>query len=246
MRSCTHGTDATGDDNGGNGRTGTRADRRKRRETAGRPDPATGAFRRREPSPQPVSYTHLVDPIVDETDQPYVYTGGDPVINSDPSGLTDVPAEGAIEEDELIAATEFYDQEADQIAEADAALGVNDPIGRPQAEVPTGNPVTGENLVAVSYTHLDVYKRQHLDLPLLPDEFVHLPCGRPRIGQGPDGANHDLHLRCRRLQHLAAKRPHVGHITAVRRRRPHRLTDQLVLQRRSRTWGCLLYTSRCV
>jgi RHS repeat-associated protein len=97
-------------------------------------DPATGQF---------IS----VDPIVDETDQPYVYTGGDPVINSDPSGLTDVPAEGAIEEDELIAATEFYDQEADQIAEADAALGVNDPIGRPQAEVPTGNPVTGENLV---------------------------------------------------------------------------------------------------
>jgi RHS repeat-associated protein len=36
-------------------------------------DPATGQFL-------------SVDPLVDETDQAYGYTGGDPVINSDPSG----------------------------------------------------------------------------------------------------------------------------------------------------------------
>jgi RHS repeat-associated protein len=93
-----------------------------------------------------------VDPLVDETDQPYVYTGGDPVSDTDPSGLDDG------DDGDGDASTPLIEELAARaLAVArDAALGADDPIGKAAAEIPTGDPATGENLPLDTSTSVDL------------------------------------------------------------------------------------------
>jgi uncharacterized protein RhaS with RHS repeats len=92
-------------------------------------DPATGQFL-------------SVDPLVDETDEAYSYTGGDPVVGSDPSGLENGDNGDG---DPSLVLIELEDATREIVGARDAALGPDDPIGKSMAVVSEGNPLTGDS-----------------------------------------------------------------------------------------------------
>jgi RHS repeat-associated protein len=125
-------------------RRGTRCARSERRirSSVGRYyDPATGQFL-------------SVDPLADDTGQPYAYTDGDPVVGSDPSGL-EYHTEGLIEGQEAVAEIANLEASQERIGEADAPMGAADPVAKPINAVPTGDPVTGQNLAGNTPSSLD-------------------------------------------------------------------------------------------
>ncbi len=105
-------------------------------------DPGTGQFL-------------AVDPLVDETGQPYAYTGGDPVNGTDPSGLDDTgPENNAYDEVEfdmgILAAEQQLAAEAVAAANYDALTAAEK---ADMGVVPEGDPTTGENYPTVSVYH---------------------------------------------------------------------------------------------
>ena len=110
-----------------------------------------------------------------------------------------------------------------------------------QGKIQDSDTMEGKGNTPVSYTHLDVYKRQEVDLlkyrPLAGSSYI--PTPKKLLSKKALVNVQNLHDdKCFIWSVLAGLHPIASH--------PHRVSQYRQFGKRAEYGGCLLYTSRCV